>query len=625
MRIRTGARLISAVFGVSLALLSPTVLAQNAAPQQVPTLTPEHQSYLIQSGPFWLLAGGLVAATVVGSLGVYRYNRNQRWHRIEFLRKTVKEFEEEPDIWKALKILDFEEYRDYEVDFRGKKLVFRVDNELLCNALASHEDRIKRLKYIDRVKARDGLAVSEEEQYLVERFHIETTVRDWFNKMLNGFEHFGYLVDSGMFSDQDIRPWMLYWIQLIADRDYKRPGASKFYDQLYSYINSYGFSGTLRLFERFGYRILPTPYDELDFTNLFKQSFSTEAVKTMPELEREKLYLCVLETALSLAKAAQLVYEDESYVQEITRDRWQVRPESNCKYIDDTRNRSIGIDVAKTKRLKGKDTQAFLFRREVEKDGVRSEAIVLALRGSQELKDWQTNFSTRLRRFLKVKPSKMERQEEDTQEPAGQIHRGFQAAWNSVEHQVLEQVDRWNQGRSEPLPLFITGHSLGGALATVAAASMSYRGYNIQGVYTFGQPRVGDLIFARRINPHLDGKFFRFVNNNDIVPNIPPPFLPWNVWRIYGHIGKLLYFDAQGNLTTTPNPIVRFLDFQLGLIRDAFQPGFDMINDHRMEFYISHLKRAVGIQKDRLNLKLREKGELPTGEKSPDLPSTTLG
>lgn len=558
MGIKSFSTILSAslVLTTSITLAQPiqttlSLLAQTAQPASEPVQIFNGSS---QSAAQWLIAIALLLGAIALLIGISQYGRNERWYRIEFLRKTVKEFEQDPDIWRALKILDFEEYRDYEIIYRDQRISFRVTNELLCDALASHDQRIDRKHNVDTLQA-TGTLIDE----LFETYQIETALRDWFNKMLNGLEHFGYLVESGMFTADEIRPWMIYWVRLIADRSYKRPDASKFYDQLYTYIHEYEFSGVIKLFEQFGYRILPTPYDEADFTDL------SRGLKTFD-----------LQTALSLAKAAYLIYEDTGYVREISNHRWGIQKLTDFKYFDSP----------------DRDTQAFMLKTD--------QFIVLAFRGSQEAKDWRTNFSTRLKKFT-IK-STMEPLEEDRTPPRGQVHRGFQAAWNSVEDQVIQQIEKWNQGQSIQMPLLLTGHSLGGALATVAAASLVKRKFNIQGVYTFGQPRVGDWIFATEIGRLLQGKVFRFVNNNDIVPRIPPSYLPWNPLRIYVHLGQMLYFNARGGLTTHPKPIVRSVDFLIGLLRGFLEPGFDAIKDHRMEFYITNLRKALEIEQEKARL-----------------------
>jgi hypothetical protein len=563
-----------------LALSSSIVLSQFAP---VPTeiapihlLTDVEENYEPQPrswslDPTWAVAVSLFAGATALAIGIYQHSQNQKWHRIEFLRKTVKEFEQDPNVWRALKILDFEEYRDYEVVLGDKRVVFQVTNELLCAALASHKERIIRKQEVDGLKATGCL--TEED---LERYQIETTLRDWFNQLLNGLEHFGYFVESGMFTVDEIRPWMIYWIRLIADRDYKRPGASKFYDQLYTYIHEYGFAGVIQLFERFGYRILPTPYQEDDFKKLDDAFQKRQAMQSLQHsfttfgiypLQPSSVDLHLIQIALSLAKAAYLVYQDETYVDEITHQRWTIAPNSS-QYFDEHEQ----------------DTQAFLFKTD--------NCIILAFRGSQEKKDWHTNFKFKLKNF--AFHQSMEPLDEDTTPPIGMVHSGFQSAWNTVEAQVIQHIRLWNADRSTPLPLFITGHSLGGALATVAAASLVKRQQlNIQGVYTFGQPRVGDLVFVSDVGQALKGKVFRFVNNNDIVPHVPLPYSLWNPLRIYVHLGQLLYFNTRGQLTLQPNTIIWLCDRAIGLLRDALEPGFDMVNDHRLEFYITNLEKAL--------------------------------
>ncbi|MGG6298327.1 lipase family protein [Leptolyngbya sp. AN02str] len=542
----------------------------------------------------WILAAGLLLGAIAIGAGVVMYNRNEKWYRIESLRTAVKDFEQDEDIWKALKIMDFEEYRDFETIYKGNKLTFKVNNDILCRALATHEERARQKTDLDKQKsdleklnaeilqakkqAAKALGMAPKDasnrdiELLVrtaaeknsiyakelQNYHIETTLRDWFNKMLNGLEHFGYLIESGMFNSEDLRPWMIYWIRLIADREFKRPGASKFYDQLYTYIHEYGFSGVLKLFEQFGYRILQPPYRPTDFVGLM--------LKPETKTGDHKLNVKV---ALTMAKAAYLSYQDISYVAEISR-RWNFEIKTDFYYINKP----------------ALDTQGFMIRTD--------EYIVLAFRGSQEIKDWQTNFKTKLSKFA-VK-SKMEELQEDTTPPKGQVHRGFQAAWEVAESSVIKQIQKWNQDSGQTLPLLITGHSLGGALATVAASSLVKQGFNIQGLYTFGQPRVGDIIFAAEIGQALQHRVFRFVNNNDIVPHIPPPYLPWNPFHIYVHLGQQYYFDAFGNMTNRPNPFFRFFNFWVGIARNAFEPGFSMVNDHRMEYYVSRLQKALDVE-----------------------------
>jgi triacylglycerol lipase len=104
------------------------------------------------------------------------------------------------------------------------------------------------------------------------------------------------------------------------------------------------------------------------------------------------------------------------------------------------------------------------------------------------------------------------------------IHEGFLEAidsvWASVEA-ALRQVSG---------PLFYTGHSLGAALATLAA----YR-HPPTALYTFGSPYVGDAAFVAKLG---DVPTYRCVDASDIVPKLPPAELG------YVHVGELHHLTA---------------------------------------------------------------------------------
>ncbi len=72
------------------------------------------------------------------------------------------------------------------------------------------------------------------------------------------------------------------------------------------------------------------------------------------------------------------------------------------------------------------------------------------------------------------------------------------------------------------MPTYYIGHSLGGALATLAALDMQKQGNNVQGLVTIGQPRVGNAQFAAQADKSLAGKVKRLVHKTDPVPHLPP-------------------------------------------------------------------------------------------------------
>ena len=141
-------------------------------------------------------------------------------------------------------------------------------------------------------------------------------------------------------------------------------------------------------------------------------------------------------------------------------------------------------------------TQAFLARRTA--DNPRDNMLVLAFRGTEKkLSDWKTDLKAEL-----VPPK--------DQNKIGRIHKGFQEAYYSVESSIEAQLERFPD-----YPLYVTGHSLGAALAVVATRFIDAG--TLAACYTFGGPRVGDLDLARAFKTPI----YRIVNASDAVPRIP--------------------------------------------------------------------------------------------------------
>lgn len=148
----------------------------------------------------------------------------------------------------------------------------------------------------------------------------------------------------------------------------------------------------------------------------------------------------------------------------------------------------------------GTDTQGFVaVRRSSDGTGMA----VISFRGTKQIQDWKTNL-----RIDKV-PIKSARS--NNKKTLGNIHRGFNDAFKSVEDQIQKYIQDIDN-----LPLYITGHSLGGALATVATWYIA--GDKLAACYTFGAPRVGDDGLLDRFRTPI----YRIVNGADPVPFIPP-------------------------------------------------------------------------------------------------------
>jgi hypothetical protein len=113
---------------------------------------------------------------------------------------------------------------------------------------------------------------------------------------------------------------------------------------------------------------------------------------------------------------------------------------------------------------------------------------------------------------------------------AGKVHRGFKKALDEVWEDLFAYLTALQRGGRK---IWMTGHSLGAALATLAADRYG----EVQGVYTFGSPRVGNLRFKES---YLN-RAYRFVNGSDIVAKIPPS-------GFYVHVGEPRSIDREGKI-----------------------------------------------------------------------------
>lgn len=111
----------------------------------------------------------------------------------------------------------------------------------------------------------------------------------------------------------------------------------------------------------------------------------------------------------------------------------------------------------------------------------------------------------------------------------GRVHGGFARGLGEVVDVLLKTVQQLlGAGASR---LFVTGHSLGGALAIAAAAALHFTGrVPVHGVYTFGQPRVGDAEFSKAYDEHLGPVTFRYVNDLDVVPHVLAMQMPYAIF-----------------------------------------------------------------------------------------------
>lgn len=100
------------------------------------------------------------------------------------------------------------------------------------------------------------------------------------------------------------------------------------------------------------------------------------------------------------------------------------------------------------------------------------------------------------------------------QNGSGFVHNGFQEEVNKVWDKILASLDKM---KTDGKAIYICGHSLGGAMATIATSRLFGGQYNPHALYTYGSPRVGTRKFVKSFST----LHYRHVNNNDLVTAVP--------------------------------------------------------------------------------------------------------
>ncbi len=222
---------------------------------------------------------------------------------------------------------------------------------------------------------------------------------------------------------------------------------------------------------------------------------------------------------------------------------------------------------------------------------------ILSFRGTEGFKDWLTNIDIVLKE-THIPGTKHE----------ALIHSGFQRAFNSVKPAILSKLTPITDGGST---LYLTGHSLGGALALIATRDIARRSHG--SCYTFGSPRVGRFGFADYIKTPI----YRVVNANDLVPRIPPAYIPTILMYViqvlnvpfagllkgllrniekYVHHGDMRFLRRSKppkyeglEVRSNPSVIYRFFWYWPALLASSKGPFKAPIGDHSIDLYCDKL------------------------------------
>jgi hypothetical protein len=218
-----------------------------------------------------------------------------------------------------------------------------------------------------------------------------------------------------------------------------------------------------------------------------------------------------------------------------------------------------GLNLVKWIHNDKSDTQGFV--------ATRNKTIYVVWRGSESKKDFQNDASIDKVPFI---------------EDGEKVHIGFKYCWESVIGDTYDAINTALENlQGETTDIVVSGHSLGGAVATLYAYSIKkhYSPYNVSAT-TIGSPRVGNKVFKDNYD-NSDIDTLRIVHNNDLVTHTP--------YIRFHHVNYQVRLDNNGNILKNDKSLKSFW-----LYIKALFSGKN-IKDHMSGGYIEALENWVNI------------------------------
>ncbi len=250
------------------------------------------------------------------------------------------------------------------------------------------------------------------------------------------------------------------------------------------------------------------------------------------------------ENAHFLAQLSALAYENEENI-----------TDTLTNYFPSEFSRFRFIDTHQDHKHAGFDAQAFVI--------ANQKAIFIAFRGTQgdSLEDIVTNMDNRL------VPCTF-----------GHIYQGFYDTSQVILADIFKTVQDFQDNNQL---IYLTGHSQGGALAMLTARLLGEQMPQLNGVYTFGQPKIGDMLFSANFDMIFPTGVFRLVNVGDSVVDNPP--------SLY-HAGICVQLDENGNIEILGNTLLESSSSDFASVLDMlFDAATDGMQNHEITEYIKRL------------------------------------
>lgn len=230
---------------------------------------------------------------------------------------------------------------------------------------------------------------------------------------------------------------------------------------------------------------------------------------------------------------------------------------AKAAYLDDCREQMSMWNLATDyKAINRKDANAHI--------GCNATHILVTIRGTEleQLRD--------LRADLRWWPKR---------HGPGWVHTGFRSHARQIMPGIQDFIDH-HPGRK----IYLTGHSLGAAMALYIAQELEWAGHDDITLFTFGSPRLGNADYVNNIK---NVTHQRYVNGNDLVTKLPPSLFGFR------HHGTLYYINRNGVVTDRYTGWKMFTDGLKGRLEAWTKLKLlDGLADHNMDRYVEQLDQA---------------------------------
>ncbi|MDJ0662129.1 MAG: lipase family protein [Crocosphaera sp.] len=335
-----------------------------------------------------------------------------------------------------------------------------------------------------------------------------------------------------------------------------------------------------------------TPQMQRSAFDFFTPRLSPPTDYKQSEPNFENAYICANISQLCYLKSVNAKRMNIGYEEAVrsTLYSWGCSYEDIQKtiFIDSQDIEDDDEDIGDNKKKYIADTQGLII--------FHKNTAIIGFRGSEKkVSDWATNFKFRSRELdYTDKPYEHENPLAVIFSKKPRVHRGFLAAFKELlRHQLYQDfvINRLSSAES----VWLTGHSLGGAIAILAANYLLEQGIDVSGVYTFGAPRVGNILYRNLINERLKYQYWRFMNDNDPVPDIPFRELIYRYSRegcmlrlnkINRDIDCLFRIDENGKRIRIPG-------------RQGYNGKFTSVDDHKLDGLDGYCERLFSFAAQR--------------------------